>query len=279
MSGNKFYLYVFAFFIIVLSFLSCSDEDYEEISEYGKVTIDGLQKEFVIETTELKASVNNGNTASKLKASVNRGNAPYTVQGYDMRVENLDNSKAKIIQERFILNNNNNQGNGIVRDVVVGLNRFTATSFGGSHQTGWKNLGKLNGGDAQFRAIFYSSTLENSYPIYYKYKGEVVANISKNGDNRISFQMKPINGRIAIVVENNKNNYAFGVRINGNWKALYSNQCLCYLLNDDSPHGRKIDVQIDFYRRKGWGYQYKKRVNRSFNIEKGKNITRVIDLR
>lgn len=257
---------ILIFAVLVCSFFSCSTDNYELEQQLCEVSINGLQRDFAAVESELKST------------SVNRGNAPSSVQGYNLRVENLDNPEVGIIQEQFTFNGNWQDGNGIVRHIREGRNKFTATSFGGTTHKGWKNIWKVNWGDLNYRSSFYSNILKNSYPIYTVYKDEITREITFNGDNNVRFEMLPVNGRLAIVIENNKKNYAFGVSINGSWKALYGNQIICYLINDNTQSGT-IYVDIAFYKLKNNRYYYKKTERRSFTIDAGKNKTRVIEMK
>jgi hypothetical protein len=262
---------ILVFAVLVCSFFSCTNDNIESHQQSCEVIIESFQ-------------YNSENPEIGLKSTyVDRGDAPSSVGWYIIRVENLDYPGIKPKREDFIIDDSwwSNNEKPIVKDVTEGLNRFTAESIGGDPQKGWKDVWRKSWGSVQYRVDSYSRTLKSSYPVYTIYKDTVESVITPNVKNNINFNMKPANGRLAIIVDSKKKNYAFGVTINGEWKDLYNNKCICYLLNDDTPAGTVIDVKIDFFkwnkRQRKW--EHEKTENRSFDIEAGKNKTRLIDLR
>jgi hypothetical protein len=262
---------ILVFAVLVYSFFSCSNDNIESHQQSCEVTIEGFQ-------------YNSENPEIGLKSTyVDRGDAPSSVGWYIIRVENLDYPGIKPKREDFIINDSwwSNNERPIVKNVTEGLNRFTAESIGGDPQKGWVDVQRKSRGSLQSRVDYYSQKLKSSYPVYAIYKDTVERVITPNDENNINFNMRPANGRLAIVVDNKKWMYAFRVTINEESEVLNNGECICYLLNDDTPVGSVIDVKIDFYRYNVWHreWEHKKTENRSFDIEAGKNKTRLIDLR
>ena len=263
---REFNIKILSVAILLCSLFSCSHERIDSDKSVCEVTITGLLDGDSKKLSGLKAT------------SVDRGDAPDGVEGYTIKIENLDYMGIDIIQEDFQLEESWYwpYGNAKFSNVTEGLNRFTAESYGGTTYKGWKAVSReWFASSDDDKADRYSSSLRESYPPYSVYRDTVEQEIFPNQNNDVHFNMKPVNGRLAVVVENNKRDHTVVVSVNnGRGKTIRYNKVKCYLLNDDSPDGTELSVEIAIKK----GKNIVNTVYKTYILEHGKDKTRFINV-
>jgi len=256
---------ILAIAVLIYSFFSCSDEGFELDKSICEVTISGLQQNVKSKSSSLKVS------------GVDRGAAPSEVDGYTLKVENLDYSLIETIQEDFQFEDGwfMSYGNGVVEDVTEGLNRFTAESYGGTTYKGWKKISRAEyGSNDDEIADEYSYLINEKFSRYTVFRDVVEMKIYPNQNNEVRFNMKPVNGRLAIVVENNKRDHKLLFYVNGAKRQVRYGKNACYLLNDNSPDGTELDVKIVIKKKR----ETVKTIDRTYTLKAGKDRTRFINV-
>lgn len=242
------------------------------------------------------------NGAGLKSINIDRDDAPYDVDGYTLTVENLEYD-VEDITEKFVFNRwwwNNEKPH--INNVTRGKNRFIVESFSYSRDEwrGWGDTHEIRDivehwtNNVDSRAYTYEGYLDNNFPVYTRYMDTVIVDINSNMENTVHFDMKPVNGRLAIVVENRKSDwddddddddyyygdgYKLKVRINKENQILYYGEVAWYIINDGTPSGTDVKVDIIFYRRKNKRWKKVKKKSVHYSIESGKNITRLIEIR
>lgn len=265
MNKKIFKIIILANAFFLFCFFSCTNDDFDLNTSICEVNLSGF--------LQPKGKENN---FSELKIiRVDRGDAPNNVKGYTLKVENIDYQFIETINKTYQFKSSSNYGNGMVSDVTEGLNRFTVESYGGRTYHGWKSVSWAYGVDEDEIADDYSRLLEEEYPRYSIYKDVVEANISPDIINEVRFNMEPVNGRLAVVIENNKYNHKVLVYVNKEKKKVirYDN-VFCYLLNDNSPDGTELNFRILIKK----GKTVVKTINRNYILKSGIDRTRYINI-
>jgi hypothetical protein len=245
------------------SLTSCSDSIYETEEVRCEVKIVGFNQGVANSFKGLKTTY------------INRGGAPITVDGFILKVENIDFPNIGIVEEDFYFNTDNSGlDEAVLKYVGEGLNRFTAESFGGTPHVGWKEIDKVDDSYGSEKAEAYGILLGTVYPEYVIFKDTVEKYIVPDQVNNLILNMKPVNGRLAIVLENNNRTHKVNMYVNGELKTISYLKNACYLLNDDSPNGTELVVKLDVIK----GNKIVRTINRTDTLEVGKNKTIYINI-
>lgn len=286
--------------IALLSFLvfSCS-EDELTISGTGDCTV-GVK------------SFSNNSEASGGGKLARWSDTPDEVYGYEVKVKNISHTEVAEFSQEFIYDtyedwyNDPNDLNeyGIIDKVTQGQNMFTAVSIGrkgtSRYETGWNQY-------TSEMSIKYSSsywTYEDYYNAYrstiedgvvpqckqYKlFRDTVYQDIYPNQNNFVDFDMKIVNGRLIVVIENlrettSNRRYKVYATINGEEKEISYNKARAFVFNDNTEVTKDLVVDIDIYQsryhhRKGWlAFKYQKTITKTFSYEPGKDKIRIISV-
>lgn len=280
---------VFIAFILLGGMFSCSkDDSFEVESETCDVIVEGFSFAQEGEGGGLKVIDINRQTGN-INESLN---TPQGVGGYTVNVYSPVGATSPYISEEFKFVDAGGENNGVVRNVKKGVNRFVAESVkdkdlfdnnpvvGEYFDNGWNvwgSVGKVWSGNSDYRLSEYKDAIEDLVPCYTAYRGEIEYDIVPGQDNVVPFEMKVINGRILVVVENNTSRNV-DVSYNGRTEQLGVDKVLFILLNDDSETKVNLRINISYYRKKKNGRWQLRNSKQNFDLEPGKNIARLINV-
>lgn len=252
----KYLLKILAIIPFVIGVASCEYEDLSVIeANTCKVVVSGLQSE----NSGGGLKVINLNRVSG-EADITK-NTPENIAGCNINIYSHSDLENPYISQNVQFVDTLGDSVLILSGIQQGQNRFVAESyvdagiFGGNTH-GWDGkIGILAEQTGTEKHKLYSEQIELVNPLYLKYRCVVDANIELGTENNISFNMQPVNGRIAILIEN------FNTGQVRNTVELYSsedgyidpilfidrNQTGYYLYNNDNAATKPIKLRIVKY--------------------------------
>lgn len=281
----RFCITILIVFVFCLS--SCTKNESIEIDlPVCSVKVGGVGSYVNSNISGLKSNLNG------LKAiSVNKDtDVPDNIKGYSIKVTNQDYSSVPEINNEyeFVVNG----GSCVVEGVTIGRNRFIAESIPddgvfGNNFTGWNEWGPIvnieSGSDWESRLPQYAENAANDYPVYTKCADTTNLLVKQSpANNSIVFDMKPVNGRLLIVIENRYSHpnkkHRLDVTINGVKKSIDMGKAIWYVFNDDTDSGGSIPVRVEYWHKNKNQINYKKYADSTddYSYEIGKNITHLL---
>lgn len=268
---------VFLTFVAITCMLfSCSDDN----------NLDVKLKTYDVVIGGLHTCIENDD-ADNLLFDNNTGNVPDDVWGIKIKVTNLSHSYIEPIEEEFkFIEGEFDSDDVLVNSVYADTNMFTAEAYENEPLKGWVDVEMMNSEgfdlyndkDIDLFAEKYAQRLNEMYPVYNIFRDTVEQYIGSDIEkNEVDFHMKAVNGRLAIVIENRKDNEDGGVDYidvkidGGDLKRIEKGKAICYLVNDDESEG---EVKVEVYPHR---VKFPDFVNRRvFFIKKGTNTTRLL---
>lgn len=208
-------------------------------------------------------------------------NTPDNVEGVKIVVKHLDKDvETKTYDFKF------DNSEIVIPDIPIGLNEFTAISYGGEENIMPKkkwNVHKLfkNTSYGKYTEVIpkgvkdYHKWISNKFPVYGKYTGTKQKEIHP-GNNDVHFHMKPINGRLSIVFvyKQNKNPYIMVEHEPLQWSFYtYNEGTFATIINGEDTEEKIYKFRVTY---QGTSYKVK---TKEVLYEPGKNKTVVFDLK
>lgn len=254
----KSFIYIFILLLLVGSLSSCSSEDGLAVeSQTTKVVINGLQSEAESLGAGLKTVFVN-----RIKDESNESlNTPDNIAGYTINVYRSSDLDIPYLSETFEFVDKNGDENGVVSDVIIGKNTFVAESIGRRKDgrkwveftDGWTGITgemKKEKGDIEKRMQKYNDKMLKDYPLFTLYR-DTVENVYVNAtpaENNISFDMMPVNGRLAVIIENERKDTKLDIYIHDMMikSGLGKDRVFYYLLNDRTEGKVELNIKIEY---------------------------------
>lgn len=254
---------VFVFLLVVMGICACNEDD---IVHSGYQTCDVRICGLLSRTPDGSLKAINLNRVTGVSDELN---TPENITGCIVNVFSMTDNVTPYVSENIQFVDSGGEDKLILTGINKGYNRFVAETyvdvgvFGGS-VSGWSRIfgeiSKVGGGDKYSK---YNEQIESSYPLFIKFKGECESDIVAGVDNDISFNMEPVNGRMAIIIEcfrtvdmvkvySEEDGYGMPVL------ELGKNEVGYCLHNSDFSDKTIIRLKIEKYKRKkgrGGGYE------------------------
>ena len=229
--------------------------------------------------------------------NIDRTGVPSNIWGLKISIENLDHNVLDINNTYSYENTHTIFSDDLKIDgVTEGSNRFIIESIGrgmgtyeifeeGYDEYSYRDtaITLLSMSDAA-RLAWHKNTAKDHRHVYSLYRDTVIDYISPNVANLIHANMKCVNGRLCIVIENFKTKvnrkHQLRINIRGKRNIVKKYEYIYYFLNNNIEEKTEVDVSIEVWRKKSNGpFEYQRTIERTLYYEPGKNKLKVLTFR